>query len=95
LEAAGFDGMSLPQGESIGLIAQELKKVFPELVSQEAYRPSPQKGAGRTEATSYQAVNYTRLVPVLLKAVQEQQTQIEQLKQALRQNGIQLPTSGK
>jgi uncharacterized membrane protein YcaP (DUF421 family) len=34
-------------------------------------------------------------VPVLLKAVQEQQTQIEQLKQALRQNGIQLPTSGK
>ena len=53
--------------ETFGLIAQELMKVFPELVSS----PSSENG--------YYAVNYNGMIPVLLEAIKEQQTQIEKL----------------
>jgi hypothetical protein len=50
----------------VGLIAQELEKVYPELVS--------------TDKDGYKAVNYAQLTPVLLEALKEQQAQIEALK---------------
>jgi hypothetical protein len=50
----------------VGLIAQELEKVYPELVS--------------TDAQGYKAVNYAQLTPVLIEALKEQQAQIEVLK---------------
>ncbi len=50
----------------VGFIAQELEKVYPELVS--------------TDADGYKAVNYAQLTPVLLEALKEQQQQIEALK---------------
>jgi hypothetical protein len=50
----------------VGLIAQELEKLYPELVS--------------TDAEGYKAVNYAQLTPVLLEALKEQQAQIEALK---------------
>ena len=53
----------------IGLIAQELNKVIPEAVSV----PSD-------EASELWAINYTKLIPVLINAIQEQQDQIEDLK---------------
>jgi hypothetical protein len=59
--AKGFDSRS-----HIGLIAQELKEVFPELVKEDA------KG--------YYAVNYEGMIPVLLEAVKSQQKQIDELK---------------
>jgi hypothetical protein len=49
-----------------GLIAQDVEKVFPRLVS--------------TDDKGYKYVNYIELIPVLLKAVQEQQREIEKLK---------------
>jgi hypothetical protein len=52
--------------EQVGLIAQELEKVYPELVS--------------TDAQGYKAVNYAQLTPVLIEALKEQQAQIEALK---------------
>jgi hypothetical protein len=51
----------------VGLIAQELEKVYPELVS--------------TDAQGFKAVNYAQLTPVLIEALKEQQAQIEALKQ--------------
>jgi hypothetical protein len=51
-----------------GLIAQEVQKVFPELV-----REDPDKML---------AVNYVQLVPVLVRAVQQQQAEITKLEQA-------------
>ena len=51
--------------EQVGVLAQELEKVLPELVS--------------TGADGYKAVNYAQLTPVLIEAIKEQQ-QIEALK---------------
>ncbi len=51
----------------VGLIAQELEKVYPELVF--------------TDADGYKSVNYAQLTPVLIEAIKEQQAQIEALKQ--------------
>ncbi len=50
--------------EQIGLLAQEVEKVYPELVV--------------TGADGYKSVNYAQLAPVLLEAIREQQTQIDQ-----------------
>jgi hypothetical protein len=50
----------------VGVIAQELEKVYPELVS--------------TDAQGYKAVNYAQLTPVLIEALKEQHAQIEALK---------------
>jgi hypothetical protein len=49
-----------------GLIAQEVQQVYPELVHQ--------------NANGYLGVDYQSLIPLLLKAIQEQQAQIDSLK---------------
>jgi len=53
-----------------GYLAQELKEVFPELVSQD------------TE-TGYYAVNYIALIPVIIEALKDQQKTIATLQQKL------------
>ncbi|MBX3244656.1 MAG: tail fiber domain-containing protein [Acidobacteria bacterium] len=60
------------RGTQLGLIAQEVETVMPELVSNVK---SPEKDVEETKA-----LNYTGLIPVLINAVQEQQTEIETLK---------------
>jgi hypothetical protein len=52
-----------PEGRQLGVLAQDVQKVLPEAVS-----PAPD---------GYLSVNYNALIPVLLQAVKEQQTQIE------------------
>jgi hypothetical protein len=54
---------------SLGFIAQEMQEVVPEIVQ----LPSAEKGM--------LSIRYTELIPVLVKAIQEQQYQIETLKQ--------------
>lgn len=54
----------------IGFIAQELEQVVPEAVT----RPTE-------EGKDYWGVDYTRLVPVLTKAIQEQQESIQKLEE--------------
>jgi hypothetical protein len=49
----------------LGLIAQEVKEVFPELVMQ--------------DNEGYYSVDYVKLTPVLIEAIKEQQKQIETL----------------
>ncbi len=51
----------------VGLLAQEVEKIYPELVS--------------TGADGYKSVNYAQLTPVLIEALKEQQAQLEALKQ--------------
>src|SRR5262249_8330092 len=53
------------QGTQLGLIAQDVEKIVPELVS-----------TGKDEAQT-KGINYIGLVPVTIKAIQEQQAQIE------------------
>lgn len=54
-------------GKSVGLIAQDVEKVFPELVS-----ANPETGI--------KSVEYANIVAPLIEAVKEQQAQIEALK---------------
>jgi len=55
--------------KQIGVIAQELEQVFPGLVSE--------------DKEGMKSVKYSIFVPMLIKAVQEQQAQIEELKQLI------------
>jgi len=56
---------TVPMQKQIGVIAQELQKVFPELVAE--------------DDRGFLMVNYQGLVPVLLQAIKEQQQEINQL----------------
>jgi len=51
--------------KSIGVLAQDVQQVFPELVKE--------------DMEGYLAVNYSGLIPVLIEAIKEQQKQIETL----------------
>jgi hypothetical protein len=64
------EGTGHPAEEQIGLIAQEVQEQFPELVS-----------AGKDGSLS---LSYSKFSAVLLKAVQEQQAEIERLQAEVR-----------
>jgi hypothetical protein len=61
-----------------GFIAQELQKIMPELVSE---------GKDKDKLLS---VNYTAIIPVLTKAVQEQQVIIEENKATIQKQQEQI-----
>ncbi|RYU81321.1 tail fiber domain-containing protein [Hymenobacter persicinus] len=62
----------------VGLLAQEVEQVYPELVS--------------TGPDGYKAVNYAQLTPVLIEALKEQQQQIEALQAAATRAQAELQT---
>lgn len=64
-----FPGKGFDESRQIGVLAQELEQVFPELVV--------------TDKQGYKAVDYARLSAVLLQAVKEQQQLIEQQQQQI------------
>ena len=70
-----FIGEELKQ---IGLIAQEVEEVFPGLVKEEK-----QPDINGEEGGVYKSVKYSVLVPMLIKAMQEQQQQIDELKKQI------------
>ena len=70
------DKFGLGSDTEIGLIAQDVAQVFPEVVTQ--------------DENGYLMVDYERLVPVIIEAIQVQQDEIQQL----RGQHIQLYTSG-
>lgn len=78
-----YKAVALPEGKQLGLIADEVKQVFPELV-QKAIKPARYDEKDRHKvidpAIEYEAVNYQGLIPVLIASTQEQQGQIEALK---------------
>ena len=53
----------------IGVIAQEIEEIIPEVV--------------KTRDNGYKAVKYEKIVPLLIEAIKEQQTQIDELKQLI------------
>jgi hypothetical protein len=57
--------------ESTGLIAQELEKIIPEVVSE-------------VDDSGYKQVDYDALVPYLIEAIKEQQKQINELKNLIK-----------
>lgn len=83
-----FDGhVDLAEGKHIGLIAQEVEMIMPELVSV-AYAPvsidkEEKTSRTRKELLEYKSLDYTGIIPVLIKGMQEQQLQIQELKTEL------------
>ncbi len=61
--------MGFTDAVQIGFIAQEVEKVFPELVV--------------TGKDGYKAVDYSKITPVLLEAIKDQQKQIDELNRKL------------
>ena len=65
--------------KQIGVVAQELETVFPAMIDE-----SPDKSAeGNDLGTTSKSVKYSVFVPMLIKAIQEQQVIIESLKARL------------
>ena len=62
--------------KQIGVIAQELEHIFPGLVEETPDRVEK----GEILETTTKSVKYSVFVPMLIKAIQEQQAQIEELK---------------
>lgn len=59
-----FESRSFSENRQIGLIAQDIEKVVPSLVS--------------TKTDGYKAVNYDGVIPILIEGIKEQQETIEQ-----------------
>jgi len=60
------------KGHDIGVIAQEIEQILPEIV--------------QTRESGMKAVQYDKIIPLLIESIKEQQKQIEELKQII--NGI-------
>jgi hypothetical protein len=71
-----FAGKGFREGRQIGLIAQDVEKVIPELV--------------QTDANGYKAVAYDKLVPVLIEAVKEQQKEITKQREEAKNKDIRI-----
>jgi len=69
--------------EQVGVSAQKVQKVLPQAVS---LAPCDMQGVPETgeivskSGENYLTVDYSRLVPLLIEAIKEQQTQIDELK---------------
>ncbi len=79
--------MNLPQGSHFGLIAQDVEKILPDLVNDAKFETAmaqrqateaalqQAQESGKTETQSetieFKALNYTELIPVLIKGMQE------------------------
>ena len=81
-KTAEFKQMELPEGTQFGLIADEVKAVFPSMVKQVVQPARYENDDNRSgkilsDEVSFEAVNYTAMIPVLIAAMQEQQAMIE------------------
>ena len=61
-----YPDKSFQDGKQIGLIAQDVEKVFPQLVS--------------TDSDGYKSIDYSKINVLLIEAIKEQQKSIEDLK---------------
>jgi hypothetical protein len=69
----------------IGLIAQDVKPVIPEVVSTHHWDLNEEGGHYVRKKNERLGIQYGSLVPVLINAVQEQQDQIQEQEKALKQ----------
>jgi len=79
MKTAEYPTLGFGSGTEIGFIAQDVKTVFPSLVTKGAH-----PGATKTDPViEYEALNYIGMIPILVKAIQEQQAEIELLREEI------------
>ena len=64
-----FPNLNFSNDEQFGVIAQEVEKVFPQLV--------------KNDPNGYKSVAYDKFAPLLIEAIKEQQKQIEELRKEI------------
>jgi hypothetical protein len=74
LQGRQFDWKRDDRGHDIGVIAQEVQEVVPELVKEVE---------GLNGEDSFLTVSYEKLVPVLIESIKEQQKQIDELRKLI------------
>ena len=74
LQGRQFDWKRDDRGHDIGVIAQEVQEVVPELVKEVE---------GLNGESSFLTVSYEKLVPVLIESIKEQQKQIDELRKLI------------
>ena len=76
----------IDQNVNLGLIAQEVKKIIPEIVvvSQEKTVPHKSRSEGAMIIDDIHSIRYAELIPVLIKAIQEQSEIIDSLQERIR-----------
>ena len=81
--------MDLPEGRQVGIMADDLEKTFPQLIKNNEFDlnddPENQDSNKKENLLKFKAVNYIGLVPVLVKAIQEQQQTIEKQTQMIEE----------
>jgi Chaperone of endosialidase/Secretion system C-terminal sorting domain len=89
-----YGKMNLPEGNHFGLIAQDVEEVLPHLVKDAKFEtdlikpvvngnPSSADADIKSETINFKALNYTELIPVILKGMQEQDIIIKQQQQQI------------
>ena len=86
-----FPNVNFSKGTHYGFTAQVVQQVLPALVtensidvaSHDAKNPSLRTDATQAQ-TKYMAVNYMEMIPILTKAMQEQQVMIQQLQEEIK-----------
>lgn len=82
-----FSFLNLPKGNQYGFLAQDLKKVVPELVKESKIQNTDSESV---EEYDLHTVNYDGLIPILTGAIKEQQEIIEQQKSLILANSQQI-----
>lgn len=75
--------LQLGTGTNLGFVAQELERIVPDLVIHTNVQPDAETGKINNNYNDAYGVKYAEFVPVLTKAIQEQQAVIEQLKKEI------------
>jgi hypothetical protein len=81
--------MDLPKGKQVGIMAQNIENVFPQLTKETEFDlnddPENEDEDREENIFKFKAVNYTGMIPVTVKAIQEQQEMIKEQQEMIKQ----------